>query len=154
MKRTLYTSTSLYPHAVVNSYWAILRRGYHPDEVVIILTEGFEGQPERVTPAMAEVSEYEMGASPRFRVEDAREVEYPRMRQWLKGIFEEGVRAGEAAFDASPGRKYLVIPAVMAARDAGVHHIFYTFIRDLSWGDVPLPMKPLSSYRVYDLTPG
>ncbi|MCD6110248.1 MAG: hypothetical protein J7K08_01030 [Thermoplasmata archaeon] len=151
MKRLLYTSTSLYPHAVVNSYWAILRVGFHPQEVVLLLTEGFERQPEEVIPAMEALSEYETGSTPHFRVIDIRDVDYTALPERLKDIFTEGAKGAETALDVSPGRKYLVVPAVMAAREAGVKHIFYTFIRDLSWGDVPLPLKPFTTYHVYDL---
>ena len=151
MKRLLYTSTSLYPHAVVNSFWAILREGFHPQEVVLLLTEGFEKQPGEVIPAMEAAAEYETGSSPRFSVIDVRGVEYTALPGRLKEIFAEGVGRAETAVDVSPGRKYLVVPAVMAAREVGVRHIFYTFIRDLSWGDVPLPLKPFTTYRVYDL---
>ena len=102
---------------------------------------------------MERISEYEMGRVPAFTTVDLTDVDYTDLPERLREIFSQGVGDGEAAVDVSPGRKYLVVPAVLAGREVGVKHIFYTFIKDLSWGDIPLPLKPFTTYRVYDLLP-
>ncbi|MBC7127981.1 MAG: hypothetical protein H5T32_07220 [Candidatus Methanosuratus sp.] len=137
--------------ALVNSYYAAVReRGYQPDEVVIFAEEGTAGGLEAASTGIRAVSS-KYGFQPDVRSEVVRDGDFTEAGKKMTEIIKAWKASGDKiAVDITPGRKALVVGALIPLNKLWVDHIFYLQIDDISDSAKPYMMIPLGRQTLRD----
>jgi len=137
--------------AMVNAYYAAVReRGYHPDEVVIFAEEGTAGGLEAASAGIRAVS-LKYGFQPVIRSEIVKDGDFIAAGRKMTELIRAWKSSGEKiAVDITPGRKPLVVGALIPLNKVWVDHIFYLQIDDTSDSAKPYMMIPLGRQSLLD----
>lgn len=137
--------------ALVNSYYAAVReRGYQPDEVVVFAEDGTAGNLEAASAGIRAVSA-KYGFQPDVRSEVVKDGNFTEAgRKMTEMIKAWKSSENKIAVDITPGRKALVVGALMPLNKIWVDHIFYLQIDDTSDSAKPYMMIPLSRQTLRD----
>jgi len=137
--------------ALVNSYYAAVReRSYRPDEVVIFAEEGTARGLEAASTGIMVISG-KYGFHPKVQSEVVRDGDFIEAGRKITAIIKTWKDAGnKIAVDVTPGRKALVVGAVIPLSKVGVDHIFYLQIDDTYGSSKPYMMIPLGRQTLRD----
>ncbi|MBC7095469.1 hypothetical protein [Thermococcus sp.] len=140
--------------ALVNTYYAVVMKGYKPDEIYIFLENTHEGKLPQTVEALKIISEA-YGFSPKIYWEIIEEDNFleadEKIGTLLKTLKEKGY---EISTDITPGRKALVVGAAIHAIPLEVEHLFYLSLRNLEHANRPYMMIPLHTQRLKDFMEG
>ncbi|MFO7966781.1 MAG: hypothetical protein R6U44_04200 [Archaeoglobaceae archaeon] len=134
--------------ALVNAYYAILEKEYHPDFIQIFVEDIYSDELEKAVDGLKILSD-EFGFEPQIKTEVVKEAEFieagMKLNSVIKGLKREGYTV---AVDITPGRKALVAGALLPAEKLGVDHVFYLAVKNLE--SKPYKMKPLKGQVLRD----
>lgn len=140
--------------AMINSYYAVVMRGYRPDKIYIFLEDIYSEKLPKAVEALKIISS-EYGFSPEIEwaiIEEDNFLEADgKIGELLKKLKEEGY---EVSVDITSGRKALVAGAAIHALPLEVEHLFYLSLRDLEYANRPYMMIPLHIQKLKDFMEG
>ncbi|MEM2125037.1 MAG: hypothetical protein QXX77_00215 [Candidatus Methanosuratincola sp.] len=137
--------------ALVNAYYAVVReKKYQPDEVVIFAEESTAGGLEAASAGIRAVS-VKYGFQPEIRSEVVKDGDFIEAGRKVTEIIRAWKASGNRiAVDITPGRKALVVGALIPLNKVGVDHIFYLQIDDTCDSAKPYMMIPLGRQTLRD----
>lgn len=137
--------------ALVNAYYAAVReKGYHPDEVTIFAEESTAGGLETAFSGVNAIS-VKYGFQPEIRSEIVRDGDFVEAgRKIMETIKAWKASGNKIAVDITPGRKALVVGALIPLNKVWVDHIFYLQIDEICDSSKPYMMIPLGRQTLRD----
>lgn len=143
--------------ALLNTYYAVLRKGdYAPSEVYIVTDPACRSDPAGIVEGIGIISE-RYGINPRVSTVAVPCGDYPAVGETIGRLAERLCREGYAiALDITPGRKAAIVSACTALASAGVApaHIYYLGLLIEDGMARPYPMIPLHLQVLHDLAGG
>jgi hypothetical protein len=135
--------------SLLNTYYAILnQKKFSPDVIHIFVENLYKDKLEKVLKGLQLLNE-SFGIYPTIDTTIVSSDEIiPAKSLLLKYIKELKSREYTIALDITPGRKALVVAALMSTRKIGIHHVFYQAVDSIE--DIPLLMKPRSIIHLHD----
>jgi hypothetical protein len=141
--------------ALINSLWASVReQDYVPDRVYICSTKknmkGAQRNSERILTLMESY-----GKKPSITIIEIPENDFVETGKKISDIFKKEKKAkNKIALDITSARKAIASPALIAADNQRVDHIFYLYIENTANASRPHLMIPLSIQHLNDFLQG
>ncbi len=139
--------------AMVNTYYAVMRESDHrPDEIYIYTERSFSEGAEKGSKALEVINDtYDNRAEIEIAVVNDVDFEAAgkQLMEKINGLGEQGY---DVSLDITPGRKPLVVGALLPARDTKLEHVFYLEISDLDDADHPYMQIPMAKQKLWDFT--
>ncbi|MBA3046549.1 MAG: hypothetical protein KKH41_01595 [Candidatus Thermoplasmatota archaeon] len=138
--------------AMVNSYYAVLRQeNFLPDVIHIFTEKKYESYAPKIREAFG-ILNSEFGIKPSIDVHTVEDVDFIAAGKQMSETIQNLKRAGmEVALDITPGRKALIIGALIPAMKQDLEHIYYLEITDMSDAARPYMEIPLQQQKLWDL---
>jgi hypothetical protein len=148
-KRAYLTALGRASWAMVNTYYAVLReREYLPDKIYIFTEEAYEEKLDKAIAAIKVLSS-EYGINPEIEsrvVSDWDFIEAGReISVLLKALKEEGY---QVAIDITPGRKAIVVAALIIGIKVKIDYVFYLAIKTTVDAAKPYMMIPMQIQQI------
>jgi hypothetical protein len=135
----------------VNTYYAVLtEREYLPDRVYIFTEKTYEGEVDKSVRAIKILSQ-EFGCNPEPDTQVVSDWDFlgagKKIFELVKGLKDDGF---EVAIDITPGRKALVVAALISGIKIRIDHVYYLAIRSTDDAAKPYMMIPLQIQQIRD----
>lgn len=137
--------------ALINTYYAVLKKGdYVPDVVYVFVENSYEDKLEKIISGLEILSE-EFGIKPEIKSQIVNDADFKNAGMeflpLMKKLKEDGF---SIAVDITPGRKSLVAAALLAAKKSTVIHVFYLAVDKIGKAAFPYMMIPLTNQILRD----
>jgi len=135
----------------VNSYNAVLREsGFRPDVIHIFLERAYEKDLDTVVACFQILNEsFDVGAE--IFPETVDDVDFRTAGRRITELVGQCKQGGDTvAIDITPGRKSMVVSALIPAVRHNVDHVFYLSIDSLENASKPYMMIPLPRQQLVD----
>jgi hypothetical protein len=136
---------------LVNTYYAVLReREFFPDKVFIITEKTYQASLEPAKDAIKILSS-EFGFSPEIEMHVVSDWDFLSAGKELFELVKDLKSNGySVAIDITPGRKPLVVAALITGIKIDIDHVFYLAIRSTEDAAKPYMMIPLQIQQIRD----
>ena len=151
LERAYLTALGRSTWALVNTYYAVLReRAYYPEKVYIFTEQTYQPNLEPATKAI-EILSTEFGFKSEIESRIVSDWDFlsagKELFELVKGLKNDGV---SVAIDITPGRKPLVVAALITGISIDVDHVFYLAIKSTLDAAKPYMMIPLQIQQIRD----
>ncbi len=140
-----------YVWAMVNTYHAVMReKEFKPDKIYIYTEKSFEKEAEKGREAMHMINEAYDNISD-IEIIAVDDVDFVSAGKQLKDKIDMlNDERCEISLDITPGRKPLVVGALLPAKNSPLNHVYYLEIADLKDVSKPYMQIPMSKQKLWD----
>ena len=137
--------------AMVNAYYAVLRNNkFNPDNVCIFTEETYQSELEKAISGIKIISQ-EFGINPEIDSRVVSDWDFLAAGKEIFGLVKKLKENGYCvAIDITPGRKALVVAALITGIRVKIDHVFYLAIRTTEDAAKPYMMIPLQIQQLRD----
>ena len=148
-KRAYLTALGRASWAMVNTYYAVLReRGYLPDKVYIFTEETYKKKLEKANAAIKILSE-EFGISPEIESRVVNDWDFLEAGREISDLVRNlKVDGFQVAIDITPGRKAIVVAALIIGIKVKIDYVFYLAIKSTEDAAKPYMMIPMQLQQI------
>jgi hypothetical protein len=150
-KRAYITNLGRSTWALVNTYYAVLReKNYFPDNVCIFTEQTYQPELDKVKAAVEILSE-EFGLKVEIETKVVHDWDFlaagKEIFNTVKAFKDNGYKV---AIDITPGRKALVVAALITGIKVNIDYVFYLAIRSTENAAKPYMMIPRQIQNIRD----
>lgn len=148
-KKAYLTALGRASWALVNTYYAVLREhGFLPDNIYIFTEEAYEHKLEKTIAAIKVLSE-EFGIQPKIESRVVNDWDFieagKEISVLVKALKEDGY---QVAIDITPGRKAIVVAALIIGIKVKIDYVFYLAIKSTVDAAKPYMMIPMQIQQI------
>jgi hypothetical protein len=150
-KRAYLTNLGRATWALVNTYYAVLReKKYLPDKVCIFTEQSYQHELGKAKAAI-EILSQEFDINPEVDTRVVNDWDFLEAGKEIFGQVKNFKENGyEVAIDITPGRKALIVAALISGIKVKIDYVFYLAIKSTDDAAKPYMMIPLQIQQIRD----
>lgn len=148
------TTIGTSPFAVINTIWAACKSDeYVPDNIIWITNEHISTDiVDSVNDWTCEILNAYGVNKPMLNEISVDETDVMGLHDVVFNTIQKSKSMGTVAIDMTPGRKYMSAIAMQCGIEAGADKIFYLFLSDSRYQDIPFPLIPVKKQSLFEMS--